>query len=296
MNRWILEGMRTILILFFLAASSISFSQTIFPSLSPKGRIEQKIGLTNISVEYERPAARGRKVFGELVPYGKLWRTGAGNCTKIGFSNAVIIDSKNISKGTYSLFTIPGANEWTVILNKDTSLYGVSSYEETKDIIRFKAKPYPTDRFYESLTIDIDIVPHNGIFHLSWENTQISFEVNTGSDKIINDFIRQELLTDKSTDPDEYAAAAEYNYYLNRNLNEALVLIDKAIEMKNESWYYWQKIDILEKLMKYQEAIDCANLAIELDQKRTGWDLKSRQQSQEEYKKRIEIIKSRQKK
>ena len=87
-----------VIIIVFLIPTTNSFSQAIFPSLSPKGRIEQKIGLTNITVDYERPAARGRKVFGELVKYEKLWRTGAGNCTKIRFSKPVVIDNKKINK------------------------------------------------------------------------------------------------------------------------------------------------------------------------------------------------------
>jgi tetratricopeptide (TPR) repeat protein len=288
--------MKTLLIIVFLITTTNSFSQSIFPGLSPKGRIEQMIGLTNITVDYERPAARGRKVFGELVKYEKLWRTGAGNCTKISFSKSVIIDNKKINKGTYSVFTIPNTNEWTVILNTDTTLYGVGSYDERKDLLRFKAKTQSTDRYYESLSIDIDVKPNNAIIYIAWEKTQISFQVETETDKVANDFIQQYLLTDKSKNSDEYAAAAEYYFYLNKDLDRALILIDKAIGKKNESWYYRQKIDLLEKQMKYKEAIDCANLAISLDQKRTEWDLKTKEQSEEEYKKRIEFFKSRLKK
>jgi tetratricopeptide (TPR) repeat protein len=285
--------MKILLIIYFLTATTVSFSQAIFPGLSPKGRIEQTIGLTNISVDYERPAARGRKVFGELVMYNKLWRTGAGNCTKIRFSKPVTIDNKNISKGTYSIFTIPDTNEWTVILNKDTTLYGTTSYEATKDIARFKVKPHPTDRYYESLTIDIDVVPNNAMVYISWENTQVSFLIKTESDKVVNDFVQQHLLTDKSSNADEYAAAAEYYYFLNKDLDRALLLIDKAIAMKNESWYYRQKVDILELQKKYKEGIDFATLAISIDQKRTDWDSNAKQQSEAEYKKRIELFRSR---
>lgn len=273
-------------------AVTVCFSQTIFPSLSPKGSVEQTIGFTTISVDYERPAARGRKVFGELVKYGNLWRTGAGNCTKIKFSKAVVIDNKNIKQGTYSIFTIPGTDDWTVILNKDTTLYGINAYDATKDIIRFKVKPHSTGRFYESLTIDIDVVPNNAVVYVSWENTQISFPVKTESDKVVNDFVQQHLLTNKSGDPDQYAAGAEYYYFLNKDLDLALVLIDKAIAIKNESWYYRQKVDILELQKKYKEAIDVATLAISIDQKRAHWDARSKQESAAEYKKRIDFYKT----
>lgn len=283
-------AMKTLLTFVFLVTATNSFSQIIFPGLSPKGRIEQTIGLTNITVDYERPAARGRKVFGELVQYDKLWRTGAGGCTKITFSKPVIIANKKIDKGTYSIFTVPGRDEWTVILNTDTTLYGVASYNERNDLLRFKTKIQSTDRYYESLTIDIDVIPNNAMVYIAWERSRISFLVETEADKVANDFIQNNLLTDKSKDPDEYAAAAEYYYYLGKNLDQALMLIDKAIRKKNESWYYRQKIDILEKQMKYKEAIDCATLAISLDQKRTGWDLKAKQKSEEEYRKRIEFF------
>jgi tetratricopeptide (TPR) repeat protein len=101
------------------------------------------------------------------------------------------------------------------------------------------------------------------------------------------------LLTDKSSNADEYAAAAEYYYFLNKDLDRALLLIDKAIAMKNESWYYRQKVDILELQKKYKEGIDFATLAISIDQKRTDWDSNAKQQSEAEYKKRIELFRSR---
>jgi len=295
MNLFI-RNMKTFLVICCLTATYNSFSQTPFPSLSPKGKLEQKIGLTDITVDYERPAARGRKIFGELVSYDKLWRTGAGHCTKIRFSKAVVINNKKIDEGTYSVFTIPNLDEWTVILNKDTTLYGIASYNQTKDAVRFKIKPHQTDRYYESLTIDIDVIPNNAVVNVSWEKTSISFGVETETDKAADDFTKQYLLSDVSKDSDKYAEAAEYYFYLGKNLDMALMLIDKAIALKNESWYYRQKIDILEKQMKYKEAIECATLAISLDQKRTEWDSVTRQQSETEYKKRIEFFQSQLKK
>ena len=102
------------------------------PVLSPEGSIRQKVGITTISVVYERPAARGRTIFGDLVPYGKLWRTGAGNCTKIKVGDDVVINDKIVPTGTYSLFAIPDQNEWTIILNTDTTLYGTQGIMKAK--------------------------------------------------------------------------------------------------------------------------------------------------------------------
>lgn len=288
--------MKILLTTFFLTLASYSFCQFSFPGLSPKGRIEQRVGFTDITVSYERPAARGRKVFGALVPFGKLWRTGAGSCTKVEFSRPVVIGGKMVNKGSYSIFTIPDAGEWTIILNSDTTLYGESGYDPKKDVTRFKTKARSTDRYYESLTLDIDVKPNNAIVYIAWENTGISFAIETDTDKAVNEFIQQRLMTDRSDDAEEYATAAEYYYFLGKDLDRALVLIDKAIKRKNESWFYRQKIDILAKQMKYQEAIDCARLAISLDNQRSDWDDKSKQQSEEDYRNRIRLYQSKMKK
>ncbi|MBL7768740.1 MAG: DUF2911 domain-containing protein [Flavipsychrobacter sp.] len=228
------------------------------------------------------------------VDYGKLWRTGAGNCTKISFNQPVTIANTSIQPGTYSIFTIPGKTEWTVILNTDTSLYGNSGYNQQKDVIRFKVTPTTTSKYFESFTIDLDIVPNNALLYLSWEKTQISFRIETETEKNVTNFISQQLLSNQSTNPDDYANASEYHYYLGKDLDLALTLINKAVQLKNESWYYRQKIDILEKLKKYKEAIECAELAIALNQERADWDAESKERSKKEYEQRINYFKSKQ--
>lgn len=283
--------MRSYVLLFFLLLNYSSFAQTNFPELSPKGIVLQKIGLTTISIAYERPASRGRQIFGGLVAYDKLWRTGAGNCTKISFSNPVIINNKKIDRGVYSFFTIPGKKYWTIILNSDTTLYGTSNYDKQKNVVVFQTNSRQSSRFYESLTFDIDVIPNNANIYISWGNTQISFKVDTQIDKLTDEFIEQNLLTDKSNESDEYAFAAEYYYYLDKNLDKALLLIDKALAKRNDAWYYGQKIDILEKQKKYQEAIFVSNLAIEVNQKRTEWNEQEKLLSNEGLRKRIENFK-----
>lgn len=267
------------------------FSQTYFPELSPKGLIMQNVGQTTIEINYERPAARGRKVFGQLVPYNKLWRTGAGNCTKIKFNETVIIGGTKVNAGTFSLLTIPGPAEWTIIINSDTTLYGTSSYIQNKDLIRFAVKPEKTSRFYESLTIDLDVIPNNAELYISWERTQIHFTIGTEIDKRITEYIAQTLLTNNSSDPDEYANAADYYFYLNKEPEKALILINNAISKKNELWYFRLKIDILEKPGKYQDAIEVCKLAIEFINNNSDWDSRTKQQGIDEYNQRIEGFK-----
>jgi len=134
-------------------------NNSVFPSLSPKGEITQMVGTTKLRIEYERPSVRKRKIFGELVPFHKVWRTGAGLCTRISFDKRVIIGKQQIDAGKYSLFTIPSEDQWIVMLNRDTTLYGHGFYDSQKDVIRFIVKPEETHRFYETLTIDVDLIP-----------------------------------------------------------------------------------------------------------------------------------------
>lgn len=248
--------MRNLLVISLVFIGIGLSAQVDFPALSPRGSIHQKVGTTAISVTYERPAARRRRIFGELVPYDKLWRTGAGNCTKIKFDDDVYIASKLIRAGTYSLLTIPGQQEWTVILNSDTTLYGTAGYDESKDVVRFQTKSEPTSRYYESLTIDIDVIPDNALLNISWEKTRISFEIKTGTDKEITRMVNDQLLSGKINDPQALAMGAEYYYFLGRDLETGLALVNRAIDIKESSWYYSLKVDILTRSKRYAEAIE----------------------------------------
>lgn len=235
-------------------------AQVNFPDLSPKGNIRQRVGVTTISVTYERPAARGRRIFGELVPYKKLWRTGAGNCTKIKFDDDVLIGNKSIPAGAYAVFTIPDLLEWTVILNSDTTLYGTGGYDERNDVVRLIAKATETERYYESFTIDIDVIQDDAELTISWGETRVSFEIKTDTDKKVTKMVNEQLLSGQIKDPQVFAMGAEYYYFSNQDLTTALVLINKAIDLKMESWYYSLKVDILTKRKNYTEAIETLKL------------------------------------
>jgi hypothetical protein len=234
--------------------------QPRFPVLSPEGSIRQKVGLTTISVIYERPSARGRKIFGDLVPYGKLWRTGAGNCTKIKIDGAVVIGNSVVPSGTYALLTIPGQNEWTIIFNSDTTLYGTQGYDESKDVVRFKSKPEMTVRHYESFTINIDVVQNDAELNLSWEKTHVAFKIKTETDQLVMEMVTEDLLSGKIKDPQLLAMCAEYYYFLDRDLETGIALINKALDYKQTSWYYALKVDLLTKRKQYTEAIETLKL------------------------------------
>jgi Protein of unknown function (DUF2911)/Protein of unknown function (DUF3347) len=150
------------------------------PPKSPEAAFTQQFGDSEIQVAYARPLARGRKIFGGLVPFDSLWRTGASDCTTLKLKEEVVIGDKKIGIGKYALFTIPRADEWTIILNSDVTLHGTNGYDTQKDVHRFKVKPMKSDRFYETFTIEINDINANGegFLNLIWENTIVKIPLN----------------------------------------------------------------------------------------------------------------------
>ncbi|WP_299555389.1 DUF2911 domain-containing protein [Seonamhaeicola sp.] len=253
---------RSILIILTVITFNIKAQEVTkfpYPSLSPKGTISQTVGNTVITIEYERPSARKRQIFGTLVPWDKVWRTGAGHCTKIHFDRTVKVGGQTVEAGIYSLFTIPNPNEWIVILNSNTSLYGSFNYDPKEDVARFVAIPKASNRFYETLNFDIDIIPNNAKVFISWANIQVSFDIQTTTDMDTEGYIQTELLTKKNKDSDAYAGAAEYLFYQRENLSEALKLAETGIELNNNGWARGVKIRIFEHLKLYNNALQEIN-------------------------------------
>lgn len=251
---------KSVLALILVVVSFSSHAQNDsypYPSLSPLGKIVQNVGNTLIEIEYERPAARKRQVFGGFVPWNKVWRTGAGHCTKISFDSNVVVGGHKIAAGKYALLTIPGKTEWTVILNRDTTLYGTAAYDPRKDVARFVTVPAKTERFYETLNIDIEILPNDARIYLSWTDLQISFDVETTTDDELEKWIAEELLTLKNKDSDIYAGAAEYLLYRGENFSDALKLADIAIELDADNgWARRLKTKLYERQGRYDDALD----------------------------------------
>ncbi len=255
------------LILLILAGSQFNGQDTDYPypSFSPKGNISQIVGNTLISVEYERPSARKRQIYGGLVPWDKVWRTGAGNCTKIAFDKEVTIGGQKVPAGNYSLFTIPNPKQWVVIINKDTTIYGSYHYDYRNDVARFAVVPVETHRYYETLNFDIELHKHNASMHISWANTQIKFDIETSTNQKMEKLIREELLTGLNQVSNTYAGAASYLVFREMDYKIALKLAEKAIELdENNEWVYGIKIDIYEKLKLYDNAITEINRILEI--------------------------------
>lgn len=140
---------------------------------SPQTTVEGKIGAAKVKIVYCQPSARGRKIMGGLVPYGEVWRTGANEATTIEFDKPVKIEGKDLAAGKYSLFTIPGENEWTIILNKDAKQWGAYKYKKEDDVLRVTAKPTQTPSVAETFNIALG----NEEVVLKWENTAVAFKV-----------------------------------------------------------------------------------------------------------------------
>jgi tetratricopeptide (TPR) repeat protein len=249
------------IVLLFIA--EVSFAQLQLPEISPEALVKQKVGFTTFNIYYSRPAARQRKIMNGVVPYKKLWRTGAGPCTTISFDQDVVISNKTIPAGIYALVTIPDEKEWTVLLNSDTSkVYGdPSEYSTTTEVLQFQVIPERSDRFYESLTIDLDIVRYDAEFFLSWENTRIHFPIATGSHQKALANISKALK--ESPENQELLSQASWYYYMNNESPEQILQwLNKALSMGEDRWILRQKVDVLERMKNYKEARVAANTAI----------------------------------
>src|SRR5882762_929887 len=152
-----------------------------FPAASQHSVVKQRVGLTDVEVDYSRPNKNGREIFGGLVPYGKLWRTGANAVTKIKFSDAVTLGGKEVPAGEYALFTIPTANEWTIILSKDAKMQSAADYKQENDAARITAMPEPIPVTIETFTIELaDVKGASATLNFLWDKTRVPVKLTTG--------------------------------------------------------------------------------------------------------------------
>ncbi len=248
------------------------------PHLSPPGLVQQTVGNTTVTITYERPQARGRKVFGGLVPWGKPWRTGAGQCTTISFSQPVKVGGQSVSAGKYALVTIPGPEEWLVILNADTTLYSAKDHDAGRDVVRFRVRPGQAGRFYEAASFDIDLAGENAIVYFSWTNTQFSFPITTTTEGEAMAYIDQ-LLADPINPEVDYTYPAEFLFYARKDLNKALALTERQLAAREESWAYNLRRMIFEYLGHKDLALAEVRKAIAyrkahpLDEQNQAWAL-----------------------
>ena len=199
--------MKKIILLSAVFCYSYLTAQIKTPQPSPTATIVQKIGISNVTIDYSRPGVKKREIFGGLVAFNKIWRTGANKATKITFEENCVFGGAKVRKGSYSLFTIPGEKEWTVLLNKETELWGSGDYNEDNEVVRISVVPKETKDFTESFTIDFgNFKSFSAVLSLKWANTLVNIEIESMSaKKVQNDFL--ELLTKGPSANDYYNGA-----------------------------------------------------------------------------------------
>ncbi|MBL7700740.1 MAG: DUF2911 domain-containing protein [Ferruginibacter sp.] len=252
--------------LFFLQAMfllSLANAQTLTtPQPSPTQTVKQNFALGSIELSYSRPAKKGRKIMGDLVPFGKVWRTGANAATTLTFSDDVTIGGTEVKAGKYGLLTIPDAGKWTIIISKDVTVNSPSAYKQENDVVRVQADVVKTPFTVENFTINFaDITGSSCNVEMMWENTYVQFAVTTGTDAKVMKQI--DNVMNKDNKP--YFAAASYYYDNGKDLNQALSWVNKAVEANKEAfWMYMLKARIHAKQGDKAAAKAAANTTIEL--------------------------------
>ena len=225
--------------------------------------LKQNFALTEIGIEYSRPGAKGRVVFGDVVPFGKIWRTGANGATKITFGEDVAVEGTQVKAGTYALYTLPNKDSWDIMLYKDLTLGGnVGDYKTADELLRFKVKPTAIANKVETFTINVaDITAKAANIELTWENTSVSFNVVANIDSSIMATIEKTVIKDNRP----YFAAATYYYDNNKDMPQALAWANKAFEANPKAyWIANLKANIQMKMKDYKGAIATANQSLAL--------------------------------
>ena len=255
----------------FLASLSPAFAQLRLPQASPKAQITQTIGLTDVTVAYHTPGVKGREVWGKMVPFGKVWRSGANEATLISFSDSVQVNGHSLQAGTYSLFTLPEAkNKWFVIFNTDTTLWGTDGYKPEKDALRVPVTPDSSTTPVESLQYSFtNIKTTSATLQLAWEKLviPINIEVEVFEKALSN--IQEDLSKAKNDDWTIFAQAAHYLIQNNTRHELALEWINKSLRIKENFYNSWLKAQLLAQKDEYEEAVNLAKKAMKLGQNDT---------------------------
>lgn len=269
------------MIFLFLFAGT-SFSQEVkTPRPSPDATVSQYVGITKITIDYSSPGVKGRTIWGELVPYGEVWRTGANEVTSISFSDPVKINGNELAEGTYGIHTIPGENEWEIIFSKDTEVDGSSNYDKSKDALRVKVKP-EEHHFMERMTFLItDVTDNSAIVNLLWENLKVPFMVEVNTQELFLSNARKELSWVPTFQ------AAQYCLTSNINLEEALKWINASCLINEVYWNTRVKAQLQHKLGMKNEALATMEKAVELGGKMDSapFDFENMKKMLEEWKK-----------
>ncbi|MFV5692069.1 DUF2911 domain-containing protein [Flavobacterium sp. LT1R49] len=256
--------MKNILIAFAIIIANFTIeAQVKTPQSSPKATVTQAVGLTDVEINYSRPSARGRAVFGNLVPFGKVWRAGANENTTISFSDDVVIDGKTLKKGKYALYIIPKIESWDIIFYSTIDNWGnPAEWNEANVALKATVKPETLSKSVETFTIGISGLDNNFAFlEMYWENSYaaVKFELPTEKKAMAN--IEKALAGPAAGD---YFSAAQYLYQSNGDIVKARAYVDKALELNQDKpfFYYRLKSLIQAKQGDIKGAIETAKLSL----------------------------------
>ena len=244
-----------------LALTTVNAQTIKTPQPSPTQTIKQDFGISTAELIYSRPGIKNRKIFGDLVPYGKVWRTGANSATRLKFSDDVTFGGQTLKAGEYAVYTIPNEKEWDIIINKGSANWG-TDYKQEDDVMRVKAKPTKLDQPVESFTMQFANVKANSMdLEIIWDKTAVSVPITTDIDKKIMAQIDNAMNKDNRP----YFQSAMYYLETGRDLKQALAWFDKAIEQNpKEFWIYHQKANALAKLGNKADARTTAQKSMDL--------------------------------
>ncbi len=249
-----------------LAVCSLYFSnaqQLTTPQGSPTATVKQNFALSTVEISYSRPSVKGRKIFGDLVPFEKIWRTGANNATTLTFGEEVMIGDKKVAAGKYGLLTIPGEKEWTFIISKQTDVTSPDAYKQDQDVVRVKATPFELPFSIETLGISLENMTSNSCtLGLVWDKVYVGIQITAD----VESKVMKQIDNIMNKDNRPYYVAAQYYFDNGKDMNQALGWINKATEAtpNAQPWVHTLKTRILAKLGKKQEAIAAANNAIKI--------------------------------
>ena len=250
----------------FVFAVTLLFSvdaQIETPQPSPFTKIEQKVGLTDVTLEYSRPSMKGRKIFGDLVPYGKMWRTGANKNTMVTFSDDVVIDGTTLKAGSYAIFVTPGESSWDVIFYSDIQNWGTPrEWDDSKVAAKTTVNTYEMPMAVETWTISIDDLKSNSAqIGFIWENTYVGVKVKVPTDAKVSASIEKTMAGPGAGD---YYSAAVYNLTEGKDLDKAQIWMDKAMSMIENPgfWQLRQQSLLYAKLGDKKKAIETAKKSL----------------------------------
>ncbi len=256
-----MQRILTLVILLF-SIPIVSIAQVKMPAPSPTQTLKQDFGLSSIELTYSRPSAKDRKIFGDLVPYNKVWRTGANAATKIIFKDAVELGGKKVDTGTYVLYSIPGVDSWEIIINKGLSNWGTDGYKESEDVARFKVSPMKLKNRAETFTMQFsNIMAESCNLDIMWDKTIVSIPVTVN----IKDKVRAQLNAALQTDKKPYWQAAQFFYEYDKNLPKALEYVTKATEANDKAfWIFIYKAKIQHDMGDNAGAMESSKKSLDL--------------------------------